>query len=41
MTPYRLLPLFLSISAALALPAHGQSLIDLYESARAYDAAYQ
>jgi len=24
-----------------ALPAHGQSLIDLYESARGYDATYQ
>ncbi|SEA44600.1 TolC family outer membrane protein [Variovorax sp. YR216] len=28
-------------AAALALPAHGQSLIDLYESARGYDATYQ
>ncbi len=28
-------------AAAIALPAHGQSLIDLYDSARSYDATYQ
>ncbi len=37
----RLLPLPAALLAALALPAHGQSLIDLYESARGYDATYQ
>ncbi|AMM23492.1 TolC family outer membrane protein [Variovorax sp. PAMC 28711] len=37
----RLLPLPAALVAALALPAHGQSLIDLYESARGYDATYQ
>ena len=28
-------------AAAIALPAHGQSLIELYDSARGYDATYQ
>ncbi|MDM0104237.1 TolC family outer membrane protein [Variovorax sp. J22R24] len=28
-------------AAAIALPAHGQSLIELYDSARSYDATYQ
>ncbi|VWX61984.1 Outer membrane protein [Burkholderiales bacterium 8X] len=28
-------------AASIALPAHGQSLIELYESARNYDATYQ
>jgi outer membrane protein len=37
----RLLPLTAAIVAAIALPAHGQSLIDLYDSARGYDATYQ
>jgi len=37
----RLLPLFIAISAALALPAQAQSLVDLYESARGFDASYQ
>ena len=37
----RLLPLPAALLAALALPAHGQSLVDLYESARGYDATYQ
>ena len=37
----RLLPLPAALLAALALPAHGQSLIDLYDSARGYDATYQ
>lgn len=37
----RLLPLSAALAAVLALPAHGQSLIDLYESARVYDATYQ
>ena len=28
-------------AAAIALPAHGQSLIELYDAARGYDATYQ
>lgn len=37
----RLLPLFMAISATFALPAQAQSLVDLYESARGFDASYQ
>jgi outer membrane protein len=40
----RLLPLSAALAmlfAAIALPAHGQSLIELYDSARGYDATYQ
>lgn len=37
----RRLPLPVALLAALALPAHGQSLITLYDSARDYDATYQ
>lgn len=41
----RLFPFPLALCAAvtgtLALPAQGQSLVDLYESARGYDATYQ
>ncbi|MBB1602852.1 TolC family outer membrane protein [Variovorax sp. UMC13] len=37
----RLLPLAAALAAALALPAHGQSLLALYEAARDYDASYQ
>jgi outer membrane protein len=41
----RLLPLTASLAtvfaAVFALPAHGQSLVELYESARGYDATYQ
>ena len=41
----RLLPLSAALAtlfaAAIALPAHGQSLIELYDSARSYDATYQ
>jgi len=37
----RLLPLSLALGAALALPAQAQSLVALYESARAFDASYQ
>ncbi|MET3441042.1 outer membrane protein [Variovorax paradoxus] len=37
-----LVPAFATLlTAILALPAHGQSLIELYESARSYDATYQ
>ena len=38
MTVFRLLPLAAALSMALALPAHGQSLVELYEAARGYDA---
>jgi outer membrane protein len=41
MTPLRLLPLTAALGAALAVPAHAQGLLELYESARAYDAAWQ
>lgn len=41
MKTFRLLPLFVAIGAALALPAQAQSLIDLYQSARSFDASYQ
>jgi outer membrane protein len=37
----RLLPLFMAISATFALSAQAQSLVDLYESARGFDASYQ
>jgi outer membrane protein len=40
MNPHRLLPLALALGAALALPAQAQSLLELYEAARGYDAAY-
>jgi outer membrane protein len=41
MKNFSLLASVIAISATLALPAHAQSLVDLYESARTYDAAYQ
>ena len=41
MNAFRLLPLSLALSGALALPAQAQSLVALYESARAFDASYQ
>ena len=41
MKMFRLLPLFVAIGAALALPAQAQSLIELYQSARSFDASYQ
>ncbi|MDP1655108.1 MAG: TolC family outer membrane protein [Hylemonella sp.] len=41
MKTFRLLPLTLAVGAALALPVQAQSLLDLYESARGYDAAFQ
>jgi len=41
MKTLRLLPLTLAISAALALPAQAQSLLDLYQSAKSFDANYQ
>jgi outer membrane protein len=41
MTTFRLLPLSIAVSAALALPVQAQSLVNLYESARGFDATYQ
>ena len=41
MNKTRLIPLIAAIGAALALPAGAQSLVDLYESARSFDASYQ
>ena len=41
MKNFRLLPLFVAIGAALSLPVKAQSLVDLYESARGFDATYQ
>ena len=41
MNTFRLLPLLVAVSAALALPVRAQSLVDLYESARGFDAPYQ
>ncbi|MES2878708.1 MAG: TolC family outer membrane protein [Pseudomonadota bacterium] len=41
MKMFRLLPLFVAVSATLALPVGAQSLVDLYESARGFDASYQ
>ena len=41
MNRLRLLPLMAALAAALAVPAHAQGLLELYESARAYDAAWQ
>ena len=40
MKTFRLLPLTLAIGTALALPAQAQSLQELYDAARGYDAAY-
>jgi outer membrane protein len=41
MKTFRLLPMFVAVSAALALPLRAQSLVNLYESARGFDASYQ
>ena len=41
MKTFRLLPLLAALGAALALPAQAQSLVNLYESARGFDASYQ
>ena len=43
-TPMKKLTLsasILALFAAMTLPAQAQSLVELYESARAFDAAYQ
>lgn len=41
MNTLRLIPLALALSCGLALPAKAQSLLDLYQSAKAFDANYQ
>lgn len=41
MKMFRLLPLFVAVSAALTVPVQAQSLVDLYQSARGFDASYQ
>ena len=41
MTPSRLLPLFIALGAAFSTAASAQSLVDLYASARGFDATYQ
>ncbi len=41
MKTFRLLPLFIAVGATLALPVRAQSLVDLYASARGFDASYQ
>ena len=41
MKSFHLLPLFVAIGAALAAPVQAQSLVELYESARTFDAADQ
>ena len=38
---FRLLPLMLAVGAGFSVSAQAQSLVDLYTSARGYDAAYQ
>jgi outer membrane protein len=40
-THFRLLALPVLLAASFAAPVHAQSLLDLYESARSYDAAWQ
>jgi outer membrane protein len=41
MKTFRLLPLFAALGAVLTLPVQAQSLVDLYESARGFDATFQ
>lgn len=41
MKTFRLLPLIAIMGTALALPLQAQSLVDMYESARGFDASYQ
>jgi outer membrane protein len=41
MKTLRLSPVSLAITALLALPAQAQSLVDLYQAAKAFDASYQ
>ena len=41
MNTYKLLPLLVALSAALAAPVRAQSLVELYDAARSFDASYQ
>lgn len=41
MKALRLFPIAMALCVATALPAHAQSLAELYQSARAYDASFQ
>jgi len=41
MKTLRFTPLTLALTIAMALPAHAQSLMDLYQSAKGFDATYQ
>jgi len=41
MKVFRKLPLSAALALALVVPAQAQSLVELFESARSYDAAYQ
>jgi outer membrane protein len=41
MKSFRLLPVALALYSACTMPVYAQSLVDLYESARAYDATFQ
>ena len=41
MKSFRLFPLVLVLGAALAAPARAQNLVDLYDSARPFDASFQ
>jgi outer membrane protein len=41
MKTLRLLPITLAITTLLALPVQAQSLVELYQSAKVYDASYQ
>ena len=41
MTSFRPIPLLLALGAVFSVPVQAQSLVDLYESARVFDASYQ
>ncbi|HOZ62791.1 MAG TPA: TolC family outer membrane protein [Burkholderiaceae bacterium] len=41
MTQFRLSPVFIAVGVALAMPVRAQSLVELYESARSYDASFK
>ena len=41
MKTLRLAPLFVAVGTVLALPAQAQNLVELYQSARGFDATYQ
>ena len=41
MKTFRLLPLFVAVGTGLALPVSAQNLVDLYDAALTYDAAFQ